>query len=151
MNRHHSRMLAMQALCQWEVLGEALMGQLDEFLKEEAPQAEVVAYARTLVEKATANSETIDSRIQEAAANWNLSRIAPVERGILRVAVCELLYRPDVPQPAAVNEAVELGKKFGTAESGAFINGVLDAIVKKLASATASVGGLQSEGDDGPV
>jgi N utilization substance protein B len=141
MNRHHARMLAMQALCQWEVLGEAFMGQLDEFLKEEAPPSEVAAYARSLVILATDNSAAIDSKIQEAAANWDLPRIAPVERGILRVAVCELLHRPDVPPPAVVNEAIELGKAFGTAESGAFINGVLDAVVKKIKGASGAIDG----------
>jgi N utilization substance protein B len=70
----------------------------------------------------------IDRLIATSATHWNLARIAPVERNILRLAAHELLHRHDIPEKVAINEAIELAKLYGSQESGAFVNGILDQI-----------------------
>lgn len=72
--------------------------------------------------------EEIDGRIREAAENWRLERMTLVDRNLLRLGVFEILHSPDVPYAVAINEAVELGKKFGSGDSGGFLNGILDRI-----------------------
>ncbi|MFH1418978.1 MAG: transcription antitermination factor NusB [Planctomycetota bacterium] len=129
-DRRAARILAMQALCQFEVLHEDFAAQLDEFLAEDAPPQESRTYARGLVEEARRRLVELDRHISEVAEHWDIKRMPSVDRNVLRVAVCELLYRPEVPPVVVINEAVEIGKAFSTGESGAFINGVLDAIEK---------------------
>jgi N utilization substance protein B len=131
-DRHQARVLAMQALCQFETLGEDWLAQLDEFLRDEAPPTNVQVYARQLVRDISLHQSRIDELLQSVAENWELKRMSMVDRNILRVAACELSMRPDIPPKVAINEAVEIGKSFGTAESAAFINGVLDAVGRKI-------------------
>lgn len=71
---------------------------------------------------------TIDKVIEQFSSNWKLSRMSSVDRNILRIAVFELLYCADIPPKVSINEAIDVGKRFGTEESGAFINGILDSI-----------------------
>jgi N utilization substance protein B len=130
-DRRQARILAMQALCQLEVLGEDFLPQLDAFLADESRDRAVRDYARHLVLEAWPKRDALDESIRRVAEHWELKRMATVDRNALRVAVCELLHRPDVPPPAVINEAVEIGKTFGTADSGAFINGILDAVLRK--------------------
>ena len=89
---------------------------------------EVQVFAEALVRGATENAGELDKLIQENAAHWSLARIAPVERNILRLAAFELLYRDDIPERVAINEAIELAKTYGSEESGAFVNGILDQV-----------------------
>jgi len=124
----------MQALCQAEVLRESFLEQLVEFLRDETPPDSVERYAKTLATESWQHLEQIDQNIQAASENWKIARMAPVDRNILRVAMCELLHHPETPPHVVIDEAVELGKLFGTAESGAFINGVLDAAYKSLST-----------------
>lgn len=126
-DRRQARILAMQALCQLDVLAEDFIPQLDGFLTDESSDPAVRGYARDLVRDAWQDRQSLDRAIQDVAEHWDLNRMAPVDRNIMRVAVCELLHRPDIPRRVAINEAVEIGKIFGTAESPAFINGILDA------------------------
>jgi N utilization substance protein B len=91
-------------------------------------QAEARAFAWELVQGVGGHQEEIDRLIQEHSHNWRLDRMAKVDRSVLRVAVYELRFRDDIPKKVTLNEAVELGKRFGTEESSAFINGVLDRI-----------------------
>ena len=86
------------------------------------------AFARDLVAAATERSAQIDELIASASKNWRIDRMSRVDRNILRLGACELLAFPDVPVKVVINEAVELAKRFGTAESSAFVNGVLDRI-----------------------
>jgi len=78
------------------------------------------------------NVREIDRLIEEHSTHWKISRMALVDRNILRMAVFELLYCPDIPASVTINEAIEIAKKFGTEESGAFVNGILDHIAKAL-------------------
>lgn len=89
-------------------------------------------YAVELLEKTLENKARIDGLIAEAAVNWRLERIAVADRNVLRLAVCEMLFVEDVPDEVAINEAVEIARRFGGDDSPSFINGVLDAVRKVL-------------------
>jgi N utilization substance protein B len=86
------------------------------------------AFARDLVAAASASAAKLDELIAAASKNWRIDRMSRVDRNILRLGACELVAFPDVPVKVVINEAVELAKRFGTAESPAFVNGVLDRI-----------------------
>lgn len=90
------------------------------------------SYAISLLEGVTTNLGEVDRLISEAASNWRLERIAATDRNLLRIAVYEMVHRGGVPPQVAINEAVEIAKKFGGEESPQFINGVLDAVLKRL-------------------
>lgn len=91
-------------------------------------------YAKELLGRVAENLNAIDGRIATAAQNWRLSRLAATDRNLLRLAVCEILYCDDVPGQVAIDEAVEIAKRFAAEDSPKFINGVLDAVLKELGS-----------------
>ncbi len=97
-------------------------------------QAKARGYALQLLHGVVDDLERIDRLISEAATNWRLVRIAATDRNLLRIAVWEMLANPEVPAQVAINEAVELAKRFGGEESPRFVNGILDAIRGELAS-----------------
>ena len=86
------------------------------------------AFAQDLVAKAAAYAARVDELIASSSKNWRLERMSRVDRNILRLGATELVASPDVPVKVVINEAVELAKRFGTAESSAFVNGVLDRV-----------------------
>ena len=107
-------------------LAAAVASWAGEFeLEIEAPAQ---AFARELVAAAVERAPEIDDWITSASKNWRIDRMSRVDRNILRLGACELLAFRDVPVKVVINEAVELAKRFGTAESSAFVNGVLDRI-----------------------
>jgi N utilization substance protein B len=94
-----------------------------------AKDKEVQAYATLLVEGVGLHAREIDALIQGISKNWRMDRMAVVDRNVLRLAVFEMTYlSEDVPRKVAINEAIDVAKRFGTAESGAFVNGILDRI-----------------------
>ena len=104
----------------------------EEFWQADPQVAEdVQRYANQLVEGTLQHLTDIDRLISAHADNWNLKRMAVIDRNILRLGAYELLYLDDVPSKVCINEAIELAKRFGDAESGKFVNGILDAIHKK--------------------
>jgi len=103
-----------------------------EFWRELPGDAEDRAYADEAVRGVHAALASIDERIAKASTNWRLERMARVDRNVLRLGAWELGQRPDVPRAVALDEAVEIAKRFGTEESGAFVNGVLDRIADDL-------------------
>jgi N utilization substance protein B len=130
--RRSGRQLALRTLFQIDVGGispeEAI--SLSFSTGETAP--EVLAFSRQLVEGVVAHRADIDRLIEQYARGWTLERMANVDRNVLRLAVFELLHLPDVPPSVAVDEAVELAKKYSTAESGRFVNGILGNLVRHL-------------------
>jgi N utilization substance protein B len=102
-------------------------------------------FAASLVTTTRERLAEIDDAIQSASRNWRLDRMSRVDRNILRLATCELRHSPDVPVKVVINEAVELAKRFGTADSPAFVNGILDRIAHQLRRP-----GLDDEGDAEP-
>ena len=93
-------------------------------------------FASAIVHGVTANRVRIDQAIGESAEHWDLDRMAVVDRNILRLAVYELLWSAEVPPKVAINEAIEISKKFGTEDSGRFINGILDRVHRELRPAS---------------
>ena len=92
---------------------------------------EIRKFTEELVEGVYKNIELIDKEISASATNWTLKRMAVVDRNILRLAAYELLFRDDIPPKVTINEAVDIAKKFGDANSGKFVNGILDKIGKE--------------------
>ncbi|MBF0506975.1 MAG: transcription antitermination factor NusB [Nitrospirae bacterium] len=109
-----------------------LKSELDSFWNEAGDvEPEVKSFAEDIITGTIKNLETIDSVIQRIAEKWTLSRIASIDRNILRLAAYELLFRKDIPGAVTINEALEIAKKYSTAESASFINGLLDRIVRE--------------------
>lgn len=130
--RHRSRELALQTLYACEVgLTSDWKSMLDQIADSSALSEEVKLYAKELVNKVYTSLEQIDISIQERAANWEMKRMAAIDRNIIRLAVAEITFFSDVPVKVVIDEAVELAKKFGTGDSGKFVNGVIDSIHKK--------------------
>jgi len=128
-SRTKARECALQALYQLDLSGgdprDAVRGVLAHF--EEADEA-TERFADELVRGVQSERPQIDALIQTSSTHWKLERMARVDRNILRLALYEILRRADVPVRVTLNEAVELGKKYGSEESSAFVNGVLDRI-----------------------
>ncbi len=89
-------------------------------------------FADNLVHRVLANKDELDKKIQERVANWEMNRIALIDKILLRMGICEILYFPDIPPKVSINEAIEIAKVYSTAGSGKFINGILDAILSEL-------------------
>lgn len=130
-DRHRGRILAMQFLCQWDVQRDETPEALQSFLTaQEAPRG-AFRYAAQIVNAYWAQSRAIDQRIVEAARNWSLERMNCVDRNVVRVAALEIM-EGFVPPGVAINEAIEIGKEYGSRESAAFINGVVDAVASAI-------------------
>jgi transcription antitermination protein NusB len=128
-SRTKARECALQALYQLDTSGgsasDVLAGLWAHF---EPADDDTKAFAEQLVRGARGEQATIDDLIQRTSTNWKLERMARVDRNILRLAVFEILKRADVPVKVTLNEAIELSKKYGSEESSAFVNGILDRI-----------------------
>lgn len=129
--RRQARILAMQALCQWDVQRDEAGGPLADFLQAEDAPTRVVEYAELLVTTYWRLRKSVDQRITATSTKWDLPRMSPVDRNVLRVAVVELLVG-DVPPRAVLDEAIEIGKEFGDRDSSRFINGILDQVLMGL-------------------
>lgn len=131
--RRKARELALQLLYQLDLQGEASPeAHLDEFWTRHPVDGEVRGFAETLIRGAKLHQPKIDEMISQYAENWELDRMAVVDRNILRAGVFELLWMADVPPKVAINEALEVAKKFSTQESSRFLNGILDRIHREL-------------------
>jgi len=127
----------LQCLYQLDVQGDSTWEEVNGFLAESNAPAEVVEYARGLVQETWQRRAEFDEWIGGASKHWDIGRMATVDRNIIRLALLEMLCREDPPEKVAIDEAIELGKEFGTNESPQFINGILDAIRKQRRSAQA--------------
>lgn len=128
--RTKARQIALQFLYQLDLRNDDILEQKSIFIDDVDPCGEVKKYASDLIDGCYDSWPTIDKEISNVAKNWDISRMAVVDRTILRIAVYELLHRKDVPQKVVINEAINLGKRFSTEHSGAFINGILDNLKK---------------------
>jgi len=134
--RTKARERAVQALYQIDVAATDLDEALSRFWKSFEPvEREVMQVAEELVRGVARHRRELDTAIEAVSQNWRLDRMARVDRNVLRLATFELLHRADVPVKVVINEAIELGKKFGSESSGAFINGVLDRVADALPAA----------------
>jgi transcription antitermination factor NusB len=126
-----AREYALQVLYQLDITNDAPENALENFWsnhKEEEVDAALKEFSSELVQGVAENLEEIDKKIVKYAANWQLKRMAVVDRNIMRLGCFELLYREDIPPKVSINEAVELAKKFSGIESGKFVNAILDKV-----------------------
>ncbi len=129
-NRRKSREYALQALFYMDAQRCASPEMIDSYCQCFLEGKRKPAFFETLVTGVLEAKAELDATIEQYSDNWRLSRMAGVDRNILRIAVYELLYCEDIPVKVSINEAIDIGKKFGTDESGSFINGILDSIRK---------------------
>lgn len=158
--RSQARMLALQALCLYDALGEAFEPQLEEFLNDEEvyadlgieypPHPEVVAFARTLAAGAWACRHEYDQLLNRGAPQWTVARMSLVDRNVLRLGLHELRCHPEVPHQVVINEAVDLARRFGDTDSAAFVNGLLDALRREMLGGGAGPGRAGGEAAELP-
>ncbi|MHB8771273.1 MAG: transcription antitermination factor NusB [Syntrophales bacterium] len=130
--RRKAREVTLQVLYELDVLGIGIQEAMDRFWANfEAPE-EARNFSAFLIEGTWNNREKIDELISGSSENWTMARMSRVDKSILRMAVYELLYCHDIPPKVTLNEAIDLGKVYGSENSGAFINGILDALYGKL-------------------
>lgn len=127
-NRRKSRELAMQALFYMDMSQNDSNEMLERFCNNFTPSKKALPFFLMLVKGVVQAGPEIDAIIERFSSNWKLSRMSCVDRNVMRIAVYELLCCHDIPSKVSINEAIDVGKKFGTDESGAFINGILDSI-----------------------
>lgn len=131
MTRHEARELAFVLIFEKSFQEDVTVVELIE----NALELEIFptnAFAENLAKKVYANLEEIDSLINDNLVGWSAKRISKVSRAILRLAVCELLYSDNMPVGVAINEAVEIAKKYATADDASYVNGVLGTIARKI-------------------
>lgn len=140
-SRRRAREFALQALYAADVaavpsaaaISGVLAARLDDADADAEPvDAEEMEFARTLVAGVLDDRDAIDKRIEAASENWRLARMPTVDRNILRLGAFELEKRADIPASVAINEAIELAKRYGGGESRAFVNGILDRIASEV-------------------
>ena len=136
--RTKARELALQMLYELDIKKEAPEPFLDDFwrrpLSHKSVEDEVKDFATTLVKGTIEHLEEIDKLISSYAQNWQLKRMAVIDRNIIRMGSFELLFVKDIPPKVSINEAVELAKRYGDVESSKFVNGILDRINKEKVS-----------------
>jgi N utilization substance protein B len=126
--RRKARELALQALFCMDMTGDDSPEMLQRFCDNFEPSPKAKPFFLQLVNGVNGVRPMIDKLIERFSKNWRLSRMSCVDRNILRIAAFEILFCDDIPAKVSINEAVDIGKKFGTDESGSFINGLLDSI-----------------------
>ena len=129
--RRKARELALEALYRHEITNEE-PGEIlkDIFARSHLPSS-VKQFTNELMLKTINKMDELDQIISQVADNWKLDRIAIIDKNILRAAICEILYFPDIPPKVSVDEAIKLAKKYSTEESGRFVNGILDKVIKE--------------------
>jgi N utilization substance protein B len=129
-NRRRARESAVQVLYRYDLVNEDYQKTIPETIQRQNLNPESTEYFTRLVKDTFEHLVEIDNCIQNHLKTWKLDRLAIIDRSILRLACCELLFFPDIPPKVSINEAVDIAKRYSDDESGRFVNGVLDAIYK---------------------
>jgi len=127
--RRRGREVVLKALYAFEQGEQSQSTILEAVMRDGGLDEKTLGFARTLFEQVANHIKEIDEYIENLATNWKIDRIAIVDKNILRMAIGEIRYMPDIPLKVAINEAVELAKKYSTFESAAFVNGILDRVI----------------------
>jgi N utilization substance protein B len=130
--RRKSREFALQVLYQLNITKQDAIKALTEFQENFLPNEEADDFVKRLVLGVIEHYAELDQLIERYSENWRLDRIHMIERNILRMALFELLYCEEIPPKVTLNEAIDLGKRYGSEESGSFINGLLDRIQNEV-------------------
>jgi transcription antitermination factor NusB len=134
--RSKARVLALKFLYQIDITKEDTSSALEHFWQGQHAQRSIKEFTTQLTQGTLTNLCKIDSVISKYAQNWQLKRMAVIDRNILRLGCFELLFLKDIPPKVSINEAVELAKRYGDVDSGKFVNGILDKIHKKEVTAS---------------
>jgi N utilization substance protein B len=133
--RSRAREVSLQLLYQHDHNRQVDADQIRAFLHRRLRDVELEKFAAALYDGVVAHQAAIDQRLAAVAEHWTVERMAVVDRNILRLGAFELLFQPDTPPRVAIDEAVEMAKRYGTTESAAFVNGILDRLAaSRLAS-----------------
>jgi N utilization substance protein B len=124
--RSRAREVALQLLFQRDLNARIDRAVLERFVRDRLRDETLVLFCLSLYDGVIANQTEIDQRLSAAAENWRLARMAAVDRNVLRLGAYELLHTPETPPSVALDEAIELARRYGSADSPAFVNGVLD-------------------------
>jgi len=145
--RSRARGWALQALYAWEARKNdvTLDETLRQFMIDRNIAAESREYLRRLVRLVEKNQDEIDAQLESALKNWRMDRLSVIDRNVLRIGAAELLYLEEVPERVAIQEAIILAEKYGTNESPRFVNGVLDALMRRVRPAPSSADGAGEE------
>jgi len=122
----------LQALYAYEMRESQAEQLVEEFIQENKLDEKSALFVRELCLKVIENMERIDNLVRGCVEHWDFSRLAVVDKNILRLAIGEFLFFSDIPRKVSIDEAIELAKEFSSQDSGSFVNGVLDSIAKKL-------------------
>ena len=128
-NRSRAREVALQALFQEDLNPRGSRDQLAPFIEARLKEIKLRAFATSLVMGVMRNRDELDTLLESKAANWSLTRMAATDRNVLRLGAFEIRYT-DTPDPVAINEAVDLAKRFGSKQSSQFVNGILDKLIQ---------------------
>jgi transcription antitermination protein NusB len=148
-SRRQSRESAIQALFQLDLNPGDFQQGLMIFEKNYPPPEDGYPFFRKLVQGVCEQKKQIDLIIRRHSQNWRLERMSPVDRNILRLAVYELRFGGDTPPKSAINEAIDLGKRYGSEESSAFINGILDSILAEVQTPVPNMGAPEETDREG--
>lgn len=130
--RRKAREIVLQAAYAKELSGDTITEIEDKIINIADLPEELKVFARKLFGRTMTNKEVLDDHIRAKSENWEFSRIAILDRLILRMAICEFIYFEDIPAKVSISEAIEIAKKYSTKDSGAFVNGILDAILQEF-------------------
>lgn len=131
MNRHLAREVAFKTLFQLDIGQNEVEPTLSDLLAESGLSSEYALFARELIEGTVANLAVIDQLLSQYLVNWQFARLAAVDRNVLRMAAYEIMYREDIPDVVAINEALEISKTYNSEEAVGFLNGVLDRLSRE--------------------
>jgi N utilization substance protein B len=132
--RSRAREVVLQMLFQHDFNPHLEPGRVQEQLRAWLRDPPLEPFALALYDRVVSRLPEIDARLTEAATNWRLPRMAAVDRNVLRLGACELLFTPETPPRVVLDEAIELARRYGSADSPAFINGVLDRLMQSVSA-----------------
>ncbi|MBT3181317.1 MAG: transcription antitermination factor NusB [Deltaproteobacteria bacterium] len=131
-SRRKARECILQMLYQYDLVGSSANDVIRNYWSSNNADDDIRIFSNEMLSGIVKDIESIDKRIADNSTNWKITRMAAVDKNILRLAVYELFFRDDIPVKVTINEAVEVAKKYGTKDSGSFVNGVLDNIAKGI-------------------
>src|SRR5437588_2832235 len=139
--RSRAREVALQLLFQGDLNPGMTRAAIEQFVRDRLRESELQTFCLKLFDGVKANAGVIDERLAAAAENWRLPRMAAVDRNVLRLGAYELLFTPETPPRVVLDEAIELARRYGSADSPAFVNGVLDRLLASAPVAPATPAG----------
>lgn len=130
--RRQARELVLKCLYAFEILPRDMDEIFSQLSDGSGLEEEHIRFARYYADLVIQKTDVLDEKITSVAENWDIERIAMIDKIIIRMALCEIYFMPDIPEKVAINEAIDLSKVYSTLESSAFVNGILDAALTQM-------------------